>query len=231
MANAWLLLKVILRTFCGAGCIFAKLLKLSCMGLLIRYGVGVLLGLGAGGCQSDYGSLPTLSAERQLIQAVVEVPAGTNQVLVYNPAGNDFRPRQRTGTDQRVEFLPYPGNYGFIPGTRLAPTPGDSLHRPLPVLILAESQPTGTVLEIVPVGVVRLEEGGQMEQVVLAVPARPSQQILPGVTTWGELTHQYPAARDLLRIWFQQRHRPSETRIVSWKDERAAEQLVRDTRR
>ncbi|WP_133271848.1 inorganic diphosphatase [Hymenobacter radiodurans] len=185
----------------------------------------LLIGLGVVGCQTDYAELPTFSAERKLLQTVIEVPAGTNLERRYDPATHEFAPQQRAGKDRVLEFLPYPGNYGFIPGTSTA------TGAPLAVLVLAESQPTGTVLEVLPIGLVLLDNAGAMERVVLAVPARPSQQILPETSTWAEFTQRYPAAQQMLRLWFQHRDSPGAVRIMGWKDEHAAAEHVRKVMR
>ncbi|GAA4000202.1 inorganic diphosphatase [Hymenobacter fastidiosus] len=184
-------------------------------------------GLGVAGCQTDYAQLPTFSAERRLLQAVVEIPAGTTHEQVYDPATKAFRRIQRAGQDRQVEFLPYPGNFGFVPGTHTAPGRGFPTGRPLGVLVLAESQPAGTTLEVLPIGMLLLDVVGSLEAIVLAVPARPSQQILPEATTWGEFTRNYPAAKEILRQWFQHRGNPGEVRIVGWKDEKYALQQIR----
>ncbi|MBC6990622.1 inorganic diphosphatase [Hymenobacter sp. BT491] len=186
----------------------------------------VLSSLGVIGCRTDYAELPTFSPEKKLLQAVIEVPAGTNKEQAYDPKTKEFKPVQRAGTDRMVEFLPFPGNYGFIPGTRLEPAPGVAA-RPLPILVLAESQPSGTVMDVQPVGLVLLDNVGVMEQIVLAVPARPSQRILPDITTWADLTHRYPAAKEVLRLWFQHRGRSGEVHIMGWKDEKEAERRIK----
>ncbi|SMB97097.1 Inorganic pyrophosphatase [Hymenobacter roseosalivarius DSM 11622] len=185
----------------------------------------LLIGLSVAGCQTDYTELPTFSAERKLLQAVIEVPAGTNLERRYDPATHEFAPQQRAGKDRVLEFLPYPGNYGFVPGTNTA-TGG-----PLPVLVLAESQPTGTVLEVLPLGLLLLDNAGALERVVLAVPARPSQQILRETSTWAAFIQRYPAAHQILRLWFQQRASPGTIRIMGWKDEQAAVEQVRSVMR
>jgi inorganic pyrophosphatase len=110
-----------------------------------------------------------------------------------------------------------------VPGTRTG-----TEFSPLTALVLAEAQPSGTVMEVLPVGLLTLDDNGTLLPVVLAVPARPSQQVLPEVTSWQDLTTRYPGAREVLRQWFQHQGRPGEVRIVSWKDEKAAEQQVRD---
>ncbi|QNP50820.1 inorganic diphosphatase [Hymenobacter qilianensis] len=124
-----------------------------------------------------------------------------------------------------LEFLPYPGNYGFVPGTSTA------AGFPLPVLVLAASQPAGTVLEVLPIGLVVLDNAGALERVVLAVPARPSQQILPETRTWTDFTQRYPAAQQILRLWFQHRASLGRVRIMGWKDEQAAVEHVRSVMR
>ncbi|MGY2131586.1 inorganic diphosphatase [Hymenobacter sp. HD11105] len=187
--------------------------------------VSLLLSLGVAGCQTDYAELPTFSPERKLMQAVIEVSAGTNYEQRYDPANNKFAPQQRAGKDRMLEFLPYPGNYGFVPSTSTAS--GNALA----ILVLAESQPAGTVLEVLPIGLVVLDKAGVLERVVLAVPARPSQRILPHVTTWDDFTQGYPAAQQILRLWFQHSDNPGAVRIMGWKDEQTAIQHVRDVMR
>ena len=185
----------------------------------------LIISLSIVSCQTDYAELPTFSAERKLLQTVIEIPAGTNLERRYDPATLEFVPQKRAGKDRILEFLPYPGNYGFVPGT--STTAGGPLH----ALVLAESQPVGTVLEVLPIGLLLLDNAGALERVVLAVPARPSQQILPGTSTWADFTRRHPAAQQILRLWFQQRGAPGTIRIMGWKDEQAALDYVRSVMR
>ncbi|WP_240410607.1 inorganic diphosphatase [Hymenobacter oligotrophus] len=157
---------------------------------------------------------------------VVETPAGSNRVLRYDARHNDFRPALRAGVEQRVDFLPYPANAGFIPSTRLPASKLHPLGRPQPAIVLAESQPPGTVLEVLPLALLLLDNGGEMQSVVLTVPARPSQRNL-SVTSWQELVAHYPAARETLRLWYQHTGEPGEVRVVGWRGPEAAEQQIR----
>ncbi|UYZ59148.1 inorganic diphosphatase [Hymenobacter latericus] len=157
---------------------------------------------------------------------VVETPAGSNRVLHYDARSNDFQPELRAGTERRVAFLPYPANAGFIPSTRLPASKLHPLGRPQPALVLAESQPAGTVFEVLPLALLLLDNGGEMESVVLTVPARPSQRNVP-VTSWQELVTRYPAARETLRLWYQHTGEPGEVRVVGWRGPEATEQQIR----
>jgi len=184
--------------------------------------VALLLSGWLAGCQPRYENLPTFSTNRKLLQVVVETPAGTNHPYHYEPATQDFVPVRRAGLELVVEFLPCPGNLGFVPGTRVG-----SADRQLSALVLAEAQPAGTVLEVIPVGIITLDDNGELQPVILTVPARPSQQILPEVVAWQELVGRYPEAQEGIRQWFLHQGRPGEIRIVGWKDEKAAEQQVK----
>ncbi|UPL48209.1 inorganic diphosphatase [Hymenobacter sublimis] len=200
-----------------------KFMRLRWYLLLAEIGAASLAG-----CQTDYADLPTFSAERKLLQVVVEMPAGTSREQRYNAQTHEFQPLEQAGTDQLIEFLPVPGNLGFIPGTNVsAPGRPQETDGPVPALVLAEGQPAGTVLEVVPVALLLLDVNGALQPLVVAVPARPAQRILPDVTDWATLNRRYPGVRQSLSLWFQHRGRPGETRIAGWKDEKAAEQYIR----
>ncbi|MET4106601.1 inorganic diphosphatase [Hymenobacter sp. UYP22] len=187
---------------------------------------GMLLTGSLSGCGSNLADLPTYSAERKLLQVVVEMPAGTNRIQRYNPAIQEFEPQQQAGSDDLIEFLPVPGNLGFVPATQV-PALAAGATQPLPALVLAEAQPAGTVLEVTPVALLTLDINGALQSVLLAVPARPGQRTLPEATDWAALNKHYPGLRSSLSLWFQHRTRPTETRIVGWKDEKEAEKYVR----
>lgn len=193
---------------------------------LLTWGAAVLSSLSA--CRTDYAHLPTFSTDRKLLQVVVVAPAGTNHEQRYDADKKEFVPVQLAGADHLLEFLPFPGNYGFIPSTRLPTSTTRPGNPPLAALVLAESEPAGTVMEVLPVALLLLDVNGELEQVVVSVPARPAQQILPHATDWSSLRRRYPAVRQSLNLWFQNRSRPGSTRIVGWKDEQAAAQQIKN---
>ena len=69
-------------------------------------------------CESavDYQRLPAFAANGNL-QAVIEISAGSSMNIEFNEQSGTFEPVLSGDTRQILNFLPYPGNYGFIPGT------------------------------------------------------------------------------------------------------------------
>lgn len=170
-------------------------------------------------CKTDYANLPTYSGTKQL-QAVIEVPAGNNLQLKYNHQTQEFVSDKNAGRDRVIEFLPFPGNYGFIPSTEV-----NKNGSGLPILVLSERVETGTVMEVLPLGVLQLETSGELEPIVIAVPARPSERTI-NATSLATLSLNYPAVLTILREWFVNRNRSRNTKFIAWRDERFADKEI-----
>ncbi len=108
----------------------------------------------------NYYQLPTGDGAPQIVNVVVEVPAGTRNKVEYDPVLEVFRV-------DRVLYSPihYPGDYGFLPST-LSPD-GDALD----VLVLVTDPTfTGCVLSARPIGLLDMRDEAGADEKVLAVP-------------------------------------------------------------
>lgn len=144
----------------------------------------------------DFSKLPYLN-ENGNLTAVIEIPAGTNHKYEYNYEKKDFECEIRDGKPRVVKFLPYVGNYGFIPGTYMDPAiggDGDALD----VLVLSESVVQGSILEIKPIGTLRLLDGGEEDHKVIAVPVNEETNLL-SATSYIDLNE---ATKTIIKSWF-----------------------------
>lgn len=178
-----------------------------------------LLALLLSSCKTDYTELATYSGNKQL-QAVIETPAGNTRKLVYDRKKQEFVPDQDAGQTREVDFLPYPGNLGFIPSTET-----DKSGKGLEILVLSGRQEPGTEMEVIPVGLMQLENSGDLRHIIVAVPARPSERQLDA-TNYNSFSTQYPGAKAILQIWFTNYNKSAGTRFVGWRDEKFAEQEI-----
>lgn len=163
--------------------------------------------------------LPSFSANGCL-NAVVEIPAGTNTKYEYDKELLEFRPDEREGHHRQVDFLSYPVNYGFIPSTVMNKSRGGD-GDPLDVLVLAEHLPTGTVIEVQPIGLLMLKDLGELDHKVLAIPAAPAKRIIRA-TNWREFQMEYSAARHIIELFFTYYDGIGTMTLMGWGDERAA---------
>ena len=168
--------------------------------------------------------LPAVSGER--INVVVEIPAGTNHKIEYQRETGEFRNDTLAEGQLRViDFLPYPGNYGFIPGTFVDEAQGGDGDA-LDVLLLAEAVPTGTVVAALPIGAMLFRDNGEIDTKLIAVPVDTADRII-SATNFVDFMLYYDAARRILEDWFLHYKGRGAMQLVRWEDERYAWQEIR----
>lgn len=168
----------------------------------------ILAGLAAPlGCSNkqmrNFNAIPAFSGSH--VNAVIEIPAGTNLKIEYSEEKKMFLPEETDGTIRIVDFLPYPSNYGFVPGTYVDPVLGGD-GDPLDILVICESLPTGTVIEVIPLLVLYFEDdsgfGGRLTDAkIIATPANARQRVINALN-YEELFDRYPEVVDILVKWF-----------------------------
>lgn len=144
------------------------------------------------------GSLEELPAlvRPGVLRAVIEIPAGTVEKRQYDVATNTFPIDRRNGVPRRIAFLPYPANYGFIPGTRMNKEEGGDGDA-VDVFVICGAVPSGTVMEVEPIGIVELLDAGERDDKLIALPVDRALR-----TVEADDIHELPeAARDILVTW------------------------------
>ncbi len=168
----------------------------------------------------DIYSTPTFS-ENGALHCVIEIPGGTNKKIEFNTETKTFEIDQRNGTDRIIPFLPYPANYGFIPSTlsdRSLGGDGDALD----ILLISEALPTGTIIEAIPIGMLKLLDQGEYDYKVICVPNDPKKRIIDA-TTYAQFLEKYSKAKDIIESWFLHYDTGGDALISEgWGDEKEA---------
>jgi len=107
----------------------------------------------------DYTKLPIGDNAPEKVNAVIEIPQGSVNKYEYDKQLQVFR------LDRTLHSpVHYPGDYGFIPST--LGLDGD----PLDVLVLVDKPGfTGCLVEVRPIGVLRMIDQGQGDEKILCV--------------------------------------------------------------
>ena len=151
---------------------------------------------------------------------VVEIPAGTNKKIEYDHDKNNFPIDIKNGEERIIDFLPYPGNYGFVPSTmmnRMQGGDGDALD----VLVLSEHAPTQSVLEIIPIALLSLLDNGEIDYKIIAVPVDPVRRVIDAVSL-SDLTTKYPNLQQIIELWFTSYKGPGVIEFSGWANEHTA---------
>jgi len=168
---------------------------------------------------STYSTMPTFT-EKGGINVIIEIPAGTNEKTEYNYSKKRFEVEEVEGKKRSIDFLPYPGNYGFIPSTYMDPEKGGDGDA-LDVLVLSETLKRGTIIEVKPLAILELLDDGEIDSKIIAIPIDTSLQII-NARDYITFMVKYNAAQQIIQNWFLNYKGVGEMEFISWKNDVAA---------
>ena len=154
------------------------------------------------------------------MNAVIEIPAGTNRKIEYNYDNKQFEVDVIEGKKRVIDFLPYPANYGFIPSTMMEKEKGGDGDA-LDILVLGESQATGTVMKVKPIAMIELLDGGEIDTKIIGVPLDSTLQVMQ-IDNFEDLLIKYNGVQRIIETWFLNYKGLGKMQLVGWKNEAAA---------
>lgn len=175
------------------------------------------------GCKSNFYSLPA-RIQPGIVNMVVEIPAGTTLKTEFNPTTGKFEAAWVNGVPRKVQYLPYPGNYGFIPSTVQSKEKGGDGDA-LDILLLADAIPKERVIQVIPVAVLRLKDGGENDSKIIAVPANKNLRTID-CTQFTCIKENYPSVLTIIEVWFANYKGQSKVNVIGWGNETEADQEI-----
>jgi inorganic pyrophosphatase len=155
---------------------------------------------------------------------IVEIPAGTNTKYELHKESNEFLPDLRDGRPRIIDFLGYPGNYGFIPSTIMDKSEGGDGDA-LDGLIICESVPTGTVLHCIAIAVLELKDEGELDTKIIGIPYDPSLRTIQCVN-YQQFRSQYRFAKLIIERWFLNYDPVDPATLIGWGNEKKAMKMI-----
>lgn len=131
-----------------------------------------------------------------VLRAVIEISAGAADKREYDPSTGTFPVNLRNGKPRRIRFLPYPANYGFIPGTLMHKDQGGDGDA-VDVFVICGALPSGTVIEVEPIGIIELLDAGERDDKLIALPLDPALRTVEA----DDISELPTAAREILVTW------------------------------
>ena len=168
-------------------------------------------------------SLPSMDGDA--LNVIVEIPAGTNHKVEYH-VESGFRDDTLAGGVRRViNFLPYPGNYGFIPSTMMDKARGGDGDA-LDILVISETIPTGSRISVKPIATLLLKDRGELDTKIIGVPVDSNLQVFQ-VDNYLDFALKHDAARNIIESWFLNYKGQGVTELIRWEDDAYAWREVR----
>lgn len=182
----------------------------------------LLLVFGIWSC-TNYYKYPSFSEYGNALM-VVEVSAGTNTAYEYDMLKNKFEVELINGEPRTINYLPYPGNYGFIPSTMMDRAQGGD-GDPLDVLVIGSNIKQGSLLEFAPVGVLNLLDNGEEDRKIIGVVVNSEVQVID-CRSLQCMKEDYPEILDILKSWFENYKGGENIVVQGWEDERLAIEMI-----
>lgn len=170
--------------------------------------------------------LPTATDTEGQVQALIEIPAG--QVAKWQQSKSQplkLEWELKDGKPRKVNYLPYPANYGIVPST-LYPVAKGGDGDPLDVLVLGPALDQGSVVQVRLIGLMRMKDQGEGDDKLLAVPLGADYQQVHSIES---LRAVYPGADQVLKLWFENyKGQPQQISVEGFAPAKEALQLVKD---
>jgi len=169
--------------------------------------------------QTDNSDL--LSSEDKL-RFRVEIPAGTKQKWEFNDKTGEIEKDYKDGKERIIQFLPYPGNYGFIPETLAGD--GD----PIDVIDLDKAGERGDLKEVRIIGALNFED--KQEEDIKFIGVSPTDTF-GHIQSIEQLLLEKPAVLEILKSWFLNYKKPGKMVFYGYIDRDTSIQLIMEARK
>jgi len=133
------------------------------------------------------------------INAVVEISKGMNEKWEVSKKTGSLNREFYMGSPRKIEYSPYPVNYGLIPMTVL-PTSRGGDGDAMDVLILGDPLTQGEVVKVKILGLIKMIDSGEQDDKVIAVPVNSN---LSKYENLNDFTSDYPETINYIKDWFE----------------------------
>lgn len=148
---------------------------------------------------------------------IVMNSAGSTEKFIYDNETNGFKVKTTDGVTEKVNFLPYPANYGFFPSTH-----SDSMDKGelLYGFLIASELSIQTMVDVKPLAAVTTMMNGKEMQLVLCIPDDNSLRIESEDT---DVLHE--DMKPVFEMWLI--NAIGIDSIVTWHDANYATELIK----
>ena len=133
------------------------------------------------------------------INAIIEIPSGTNEKWEIDKNSGQITRDSIDNTPRTINYLGYPGNYGFIPQTLLSKDNGGD-GDPLDIIVLGPSVERGTVLECKVIGVLGMLDREENDDKLIGISVE--SMMFDKVDDIPGMHENYPGALEIVELWF-----------------------------
>jgi inorganic pyrophosphatase len=158
-----------------------------------------------------------------LLKVVIEIPAGTNEKWEVAKDGKSMKWEFKNGKPRVINYLGYPGNYGFVPRTLLPKEKGGD-GDPLDIIVLGNAVPRGKVIKVKLIGVLKMLDRDETDDKLIGI--HQSAPFFSSVDDIDSLDKKMPGILDILKTWFKNYKGPGKMEITGVGNSEEAQKVL-----
>ena len=135
------------------------------------------------------------------VNAFIEIPAGTIEKWEMSSDGKTLMQELEKNGPRKIDYLPYPINYGFIPQTLLSKSVGGDGDA-LDIVVIGPQIKRGSIVKVKVIGMIELVDKGELDTKILSVLIKDELNISK-VNSLKDLKKNYIGVLDIILIWFE----------------------------
>ena len=135
------------------------------------------------------------------VNAFIEIPAGTIEKWEMSSDGKTLMQELEKNGPRKIDYLPYPINYGFIPQTILSKSVGGDGDA-LDIIVIGPQIKRGSIVKVKVIGMIEMEDKGELDTKILSVLIKDELNISK-VNSLKDLKKNYIGVLEIILIWFE----------------------------
>ena len=152
------------------------------------------------------------------VNAVIEIPAGTLEKWELNKSTGKVELEKIDNKPREINYLGYPGNYGFIPGTLVSKEKGGD-GDPLDIIVLGPPLERSEIVKCKLIGILYLVDRGEQDDKLISVS---TESPLYRIDSLDELKEEYNGISEILHLWFTNYKGPGKMESKGFGDKKSA---------
>jgi len=147
----------------------------------------------------------------------IEIPAGTKEKWEVNKLTGKLSIQETKKGKRIIDFISYPGNYGFIPQT----VAGDG--DPIDVIDLDQSGIRGSTISVKIIGGLFFKDKKETDIKLVGINPKGSFKKINDIN---ELLYERPSIIEILKLWFLHYKKPGKMVFIKYLNKSEAEKII-----
>ena len=147
----------------------------------------------------------------------IEIPAGTKEKWEFNKTNGKLEAQKSKKGKRIINFISYPGNYGFIPQT----ISGDG--DPLDVIDLDPSAVRGSTSSVNIIGGLYFKDKKETDIKLIGINPRGSFKDIANID---DLLYEHSAITEILKLWFLNYKKPGKMVFIKYLNKSESQDII-----